>query len=68
MKLIVHIPLSVDRIYFEDFDEDSIPNVGDDFDDRYFVYKKEINNNICELTLMKNEESVCFGTKFLKET
>lgn len=56
MKLIVHVPLSCDREYFDNFDENTLPNVSDIFEEIYVVEKKEINNNICELTLGKNRE------------
>lgn len=56
MKLIVHVPLSADREYFDDFDENTFPNVGDDFEEIYIVKKKEIKDGICELTLDRNRE------------
>ncbi len=29
MKLIVHVPLSCDMKYLYDYDEDSLPNIGE---------------------------------------
>lgn len=56
IKLIVHIPLCFDREYIDDFDEKTIPNIGDAFEEIYVVCKKEINENMCELTLDRNRE------------
>lgn len=51
MKLIVNIPLSLSREYFEDFDENTFPNVGDDFEEKYYVRYKTIENDVCTLDL-----------------
>lgn len=40
MKLIVNIPLSLSREYLEDLDENTLPNIGDDFE----VFREYINN------------------------
>lgn len=53
MKLIVHVLLSGDMKYLYDFDKDSLPNVGDNFGEKYVVSEKQIKNNICELTLSR---------------
>ena len=55
MRLIVHTP-SYDREYLDDFDENTLPNIGDIFEEIYVVKKKEINNNTCELTFDRNRE------------
>lgn len=51
MKVVVDIPLKPTRVYEDDFDEVTIPNVGDDFDDTYVVKSKTINGNVCTLDL-----------------
>lgn len=56
MKLIVHMPLSSDREYLDDFDENTLPNIGDIFNEVFLVKKKEIDGDICELTLDRNKE------------
>lgn len=56
MKLMVHVPLSYDREYLDDFDENTLPNIGDVFEDIYVVREKQIDDNLCELTLARNEE------------
>ena len=45
MKLIINVPLSYTREYLEDLDENTLPNVGDDF------RHKTIENNVCTLDL-----------------
>lgn len=40
MKVIVSIPLKPDREYLDDFDEETIPNVGDRFNENYVVSEK----------------------------
>lgn len=40
MKLIVHVTLSCDREYIEDFDENILPNIGDIYEDLFIVKKK----------------------------
>ena len=49
MKVVVNIPLRVTREYLNDFDEQTIPNVGDDFDEKYYVKDKNVNKNVCIL-------------------
>lgn len=56
MRLIVHVPLSYDREYIDDFDENTLPNVGDIYEDLFVVKKKEINENLCELTVGRTKE------------
>lgn len=53
MKIIVHVPLSCDREYIGNFDRNTIPNVGDNFDEVYVIKNKQIKDNLCELTLRK---------------
>jgi hypothetical protein len=53
MKVVVNIPLKATRVYEDDFDEATIPNVGDDFDDMYVVKNKTIDGNICTLDLKR---------------
>jgi hypothetical protein len=53
MKVVVDIPLKPTRVYEDDFDEATIPNVGDDFDDMYVVENKTIDGNICTLDLKR---------------
>lgn len=56
MKLIVHVPLSYDREYTEDFDENTLPNIGDIYEDLFIVDKKEINGDVCELTVNRTDK------------
>lgn len=51
MKVVVNIPLRATREYLNDFDEQTIPNVGDDFDEKYYVKDKNVNKNVCILDL-----------------
>lgn len=51
MKVVVNIPLRATREYLNDFDEQTIPNVGDDFDEKYYVKNKKVNKNVCTLDL-----------------
>lgn len=51
MKIVVNIPLRATREYLNDFDEQTIPNVGDDFDEKYYVKDKNVNKNVCILDL-----------------
>ena len=59
MKVIVNIPLHATREYLDDFDETSIPNVGDDFGELYgrlyVVNEKTIDKNVCTLDLIRKE-------------
>lgn len=56
MKVIVNIPLSYTREYINDFDEETIPNVGDEFDEMYIVVQKTIDGNICTLDVRRKIE------------
>lgn len=47
MKVVINIPLRATREYLNDFDEQTIPNVGDDFDEKYYVKDKNVNKNVC---------------------
>lgn len=58
MKLIVHVPLSYDREYIDNFDENTLPDVGDIYEDLFIVKKKEINGDVCELTVGRSEKRV----------
>lgn len=58
MKVKVNIPLQATREYTDDFDEATIPNVGDSFDDLFIVDKKVINGNTCVLDLVKRQEGI----------
>lgn len=51
MKLIINMPLIYTTEYKEKYAEDSIPNVGDDFNETYYVKNKTIENGICTLDL-----------------
>ena len=53
MKVVVNVPLKPTRVYEDDFDEATIPNVDDDFDDMYVVKNKTIDGNICTLDLKR---------------
>ena len=55
MKVKVNIPCKPSRIYEDDFIEETIPNVGEKFDDEYIVAKKEINEDFCTLDLKKKK-------------
>ena len=54
MKVLVNIPFYASRVYVDDFDEKSIPNVGERFDGTYIVAKKTINGDICVLDLKRD--------------
>lgn len=53
MTIVVNVPLYATRVYIDEFNEDTIPNVGDAFDDMYVVVRKIINGNVCTLDLKK---------------
>lgn len=53
MKVVVEIPLRHTREYIDDFDEGTIPNVGDRFDGEYIVKEKTVEGNICILRLKR---------------
>ena len=55
MKVVVNIPLKPTRVYKDDFDEKTIPNVGDNFDDMYVVVGKTIDGNVCTLDVQRKE-------------
>ena len=50
-KLIINVPLSYSREYLEDLDKNTFPNVGDDFEEKYYVRYKTIENDVCTLDL-----------------
>ena len=54
MKVIVNIPLHATRVYEDDFEENSIPNIGEQFDDNYIVVNKTIRDNTCILDVKRN--------------
>lgn len=54
MKVIVDIPLQATRVYEDDFEENSIPNIGEQFDDTYIVVNKTIRDNTCILDVKRN--------------
>lgn len=56
MKLIVHVPLSCNREYINDFDENTLPNIGDIYEDLFIVKKKEINGDVCKITVERTEK------------
>ena len=52
MKVIVNILGRASREYLDDFDETTIPNIGDVVEDGYYVYivtNKTIKNDVCVL-------------------
>lgn len=51
MKLIINVPLSYTREYLEDLDENTLPNIGNDFEEKYYVRRKTIENDVCTLDL-----------------
>lgn len=53
MKVIVNIPLQATRVYEEEIEENSIPNIGDQFDDNYIVVNKTIKDKTCILDVQK---------------
>ena len=55
MKVVVNIPLKSTRVYKDDFDEATIPNIGDDFGDMYVVVDKTIDGNVCTLDVQRKE-------------
>lgn len=52
MKVIVNIPLRGTIEYIDDFIEESIPDIGDRFDENYIIKTKNIEGNICTLNLV----------------
>lgn len=51
MKLVINMPLVYTSEYNKEYTEDSIPNVGDDFDKTYYVKNKTVENGVCTLDL-----------------
>ena len=54
MKVVVNIPLQATRVYEGDFEENSILNIGEQFDDNYMVVNKTIRDNMCFLDVKRN--------------
>ena len=54
MKIIVNIPLQATRVYEDDFEEDSIPNIGEQFDDNHIVVSKTIRDKTCILDVKRH--------------
>lgn len=54
MKVIVNIPLQATRVYEGDFEENSIPNIGEQFDDTHIVVNKTIIDKTCVLDVKRN--------------
>lgn len=54
MKVLVNIPFYASREYIDDFDEKTIPNVGDRFDGSYIVANKTIDGDTCILDLKRD--------------
>ena len=57
MKVIVNIPLKPTREYTSDFIEETIPNVGEEFDDVYTVVGKTIDGDVCTLDVQRKENN-----------
>ena len=53
MKVIVNFTLQATRVYEDDFDETSIPNIGEQFDDTHIVFNKTIKDNTCILDVKR---------------
>lgn len=53
MKVVVEVPLQATREYLDDFIPETIPNVGDIYDEDYVVKKKTINGDICTLKVLQ---------------
>ena len=45
-------------MYADDFDEATIPNVGDEFDDTYIVIRKTIEDDICILDVKRKDKQI----------
>lgn len=54
MKVLVNIPFYASREYVDDFDEETIPNVGERFDGSYIVENKTIDGDTCILDLKRD--------------
>lgn len=53
MKVKMNIALQATREYLDDFDESTIPNVGDTIENTYIVERKAIEGNLCVLDVRK---------------
>lgn len=53
MKVIVNVPFKPTREYTSDFIEETIPNVGEEFDGVYVVTRKMIDGDICTLDVQR---------------
>lgn len=53
MKVIVNVPFKPTREYTSDFIEETLPNVGDEFDDTYVVTKKTVDGDVCTLEVQR---------------
>lgn len=54
MKVVVNIPLQATRVYEDEFEENSIPNIGEQFDDNHIVVNKIIRDKTCILDVKRN--------------
>lgn len=63
MKLIVNVPLCYSREYLKDLDKNTLPNVGDDFEEKYYVRHKTIENDVCTLNLGSQILIMCRSLK-----
>jgi hypothetical protein len=53
MKVVVNIPLQATRVYEDEFEENSIPNIGEQLDDNYIVVNKTIRDKTCILDVKR---------------
>lgn len=51
MKLLVNVPLTASCEYLDDYIEETIPDVGERFDDTYVVLRKSVEGDLCTLDL-----------------
>lgn len=58
MKVKVNIPCRPTRVYTDDFDEVTIPNVGDEFDDTYIIIRKTIEDDTCILDVKRKDKQI----------
>ena len=54
MKVLVNIPFYASREYVDDFDEKTIPDVGERFDGSYIVANKTMDGDTCILDLKRD--------------
>ena len=54
MKVLVNVPFYASREYVDDFDEKTIPNIGERFDSTYIVTNKIIEDDVCILDLKRD--------------